>query len=460
MLCKFMQSILSFINFNNNKIVIINRIHKNKSKQYQGAILLEALLMIGLLMLATPLIMNQVQKRNSQVENLLIANEIKSLQSAGSSMLIFEKESLIASMVDSVVILQGEMMKNKLVEYGLPSSFSVRNSLGLVHGILFLKTGSETSYSLSGFVISKFDNPVDPNNLYERDLDPIKRNDILNAIGWDAAYIDEQGEITSNLPNYDIPFEVRDAVGRNVFLVSLQQQQNFGDFMAKQKLEGNETYNTMFTVLNMNNNNIKDVSYFSGSDLTIEDIKLEELTTVNMELNYLKTKEFNAFKEQEITTPATLKVSDLKIKDLEAMAVNVRQLSTKGTTTAGEVDTANLQINNNGTIDKLGFVKSIDTEVLRMQNLDTPIYANAYKVKNAVVIVNNIKETLSATSSSTAGWQNQTARIAPANKSTMVEDVIIQTSAGQVSLSDTVAKYAKQVKEILNQAITTWPTWW
>lgn len=460
MLCKFMQSILSFINFNNNKIVIINRIHKNKSKQYQGAILLEALLMIGLLMLATPLIMNQVQKRNSQVENLLIANEIKSLQSAGSSMLIFEKESLIASMVDSVVILQGEMMKNKLVEYGLPSSFSVRNSLGLVHGILFLKTGSETSYSLSGFVISKFENPVDPNNLYERDLDPIKRNDILNAIGWDAAYIDEQGEITSNLPNYDIPFEVRDAVGRNVFLVSLQQQQNFGDFMAKQKLEGNETYNTMFTVLNMNNNNIKDVSYFSGSDLTIEDIKLEELTTVNMELNYLKTKEFNAFKEQEITTPATLKVSDLKIKDLEAMAVNVRQLSTKGTTTAGEVDTANLQINNNGTIDKLGFVKSIDTEVLRMQNLDTPIYANAYKVKNAVVIVNNIKETLSATSSSTAGWQNQTARIAPANKSTMVEDVIIQTSAGQVSLSDTVAKYAKQVKEILNQAITTWPTWW
>ena len=460
MLCKFMQSILSFINFNNNKIVIINRIHKNKSKQYQGAILLEALLMIGLLMLATPLIMNQVQKRNSQVENLLIANEIKSLQSAGSSMLIFEKESLIASMVDSVVILQGEMMKNKLVEYGLPSSFSVRNSLGLVHGILFLKTGSKTSYSLSGFVISKFENPVDPNNLYERDLDPIKRNDILNAIGWDAAYIDEQGEITSNLPNYDIPFEVRDAVGRNVFLVSLQQQQNFGDFMAKQKLEGNETYNTMFTVLNMNNNNIKDVSYFSGSDLTIEDIKLEELTTVNMELNYLKTKEFNAFKEQEITTPATLKVSDLKIKDLEAMAVNVRQLSTKGTTTAGEVDTANLQINNNGTIDKLGFVKSIDTEVLRMQNLDTPIYANAYKVKNAVVIVNNIKETLSATSSSTAGWQNQTARIAPANKSTMVEDVIIQTSAGQVSLSDTVAKYAKQVKEILNQAITTWPTWW
>lgn len=460
MLCKFMQSILSFINFNNNKIVIINRIHKNKSKQYQGAILLEALLMIGLLMLATPLIMNQVQKRNSQVENLLIANEIKNLQSAGSSMLIFEKESLIASMVDSVVILQGEMMKNKLVEYGLPSSFSVRNSLGLVHGILFLKTGSETSYSLSGFVISKFENPVDPNNLYERDLDPIKRNDILNAIGWDAAYIDEQGEITSNLPNYDIPFEVRDAVGRNVFLVSLQQQQNFGDFMAKQKLEGNETYNTMFTVLNMNNNNIKDVSYFSGSDLTIEDIKLEELTTVNMELNYLKTKEFNAFKEQEITTPATLKVSDLKIKDLEAMAVNVRQLSTKGTTTAGEVDTANLQINNNGTIDKLGFVKSIDTEVLRMQNLDTPIYANAYKVKNAVVIVNNIKETLSATSSSTAGWQNQTARIAPANKSTMVEDVIIQTSAGQVSLSDTVAKYAKQVKEILNQAITTWPTWW
>lgn len=460
MLCKFMQSILSFINFNNNKIVIINRVHKNKSKQYQGAILLEALLMIGLLMLATPLIMNQVQKRNSQVENLLIANEIKSLQSAGSSMLIFEKESLIASMVDSVVILQGEMMKTKLVEYGLPSSFSVRNSLGLVHGILFLKTGSETSYSLSGFVISKFENPVDPNNLYERDLDPIKRNDILNAIGWDAAYIDEQGEITSNLPNYDIPFEVRDAVGRNVFLVSLQQQQNFGDFMAKQKLEGNETYNTMFTVLNMNNNNIKDVSYFSGSDLTIEDIKLEELTTVNMELNYLKTKEFNAFKEQEITTPATLKVSDLKIKDLEAMAVNVRQLSTKGTTTAGEVDTANLQINNNGTIDKLGFVKSIDTEVLRMQNLDTPIYANAYKVKNAVVIVNNIKETLSATSSSTAGWQNQTARIAPANKSTMVEDVIIQTSAGQVSLSDTVAKYAKQVKEILNQAITTWPTWW
>ena len=274
MLCKFMQSILSFINFNNNKIVIINRIHKNKSKQYQGAILLEALLMIGLLMLATPLIMNQVQKRNSQVENLLIANEIKNLQSAGSSMLIFEKESLIASMVDSVVILQGEMMKNKLVEYGLPSSFSVRNSLGLVHGILFLKTGSETSYSLSGFVISKFENPVDPNNLYERDLDPIKRNDILNAIGWDAAYIDEQGEITSNLPNYDIPFEVRDAVGRNVFLVSLQQQQNFGDFMAKQKLEGNETYNTMFTVLNMNNNNIKDVSYFSGSDLTIEDIKL------------------------------------------------------------------------------------------------------------------------------------------------------------------------------------------
>ena len=50
----------------------------------RGAILLEALLVMGILMLSMPIIVQQIQRRNETVENLVISEEINAVQNAAN----------------------------------------------------------------------------------------------------------------------------------------------------------------------------------------------------------------------------------------------------------------------------------------------------------------------------------------------------------------------------------------
>ncbi len=431
---------------------------KQLKKIYSGAILLEALLVMGILMMSMPIIVQQIQRRNETVENLVISEEIKSVQNAASGFVLFEKEDLFKTYFpedrcDTQELSYSTILPH-LQQYGFPTSFysnSQFNPLGLRHSlILHCKIDSSSNRVLTGYAVSRISS--------SDELSSIKINEVLNMLGWNAAFIEHDDNVgtfvVSNLPDYRLPAEVKNMIGINAFVISLESQQNFGDYLAKTFVNNNPMHNTMMTELDMNSNNIYCISDISGYEMKILDpngwqikyLKTKDLTAKTLNGENLKYHSYN----REYSNSLVIETPALYATDITAHTMSVRNFDTHGVVNVkGHLNTSKLQVDSSATIGELGFPESIDVDVLKLVNSNNqskllPIIADNYKVMNAIIvtgsddIVDNI--------------ENPRARISVGDKSTMVKDIKINDKF----LSDIIVKQVESIKAVLNEATTTW----
>ena len=430
----------------------------------RGAILLEALLVMGILMLSMPIIVQQIQRRNETVENLVISEEIKAVQNAASGFVVFEKEHLFQTYFPDeacgIEELPYTTMITNLQKYGFPSSFYSNpklNPLGLRHSlVLYCERESSSSRTLKGYVISRVSSTAG--------LTSIKANEILNLLGWNAAFIDRDDDVgpvvVSNLPEYKLPDAVKNRIGYNAFVISHKQQKNFGDYMAKTLVNKDPQYNTMMTTLDMNNNNIYCVSDISGYEMKILDPngwKIKYLKTNNLKSNSLlgENLKYHSY-NRSYSDSIQMKSTALYATDIVADSIRSYSFDTHGLTNVTSfMHTTDLEVNGPADIKEINFAKSVDIDVLRLANPNAPdtllpVTANGYNVTNAIIVTGSDKIT--------DNIENPKARISVGDKSTVVSDIrIVDKNGNETWLSDEIYKHVVAIKQAWNEVITTWP---
>ncbi|MDR2933920.1 MAG: hypothetical protein LBU68_01400 [Rickettsiales bacterium] len=451
-----------------------NRNKKSSKILHSGAMLLEAILVVGVLMMSLPMIMQQVNRRNETFENLIVANEIKTLVNAASGLVVFDKDLILTTLMpDSpTFLLEGQQMINLLIDYGLPDAFALENIMGLTHGVLLHKLPigdhsesvpvADRKWEIKGYVVSEMvEDQTDENY--------IKVNDILNTLGWNAAfktiYTDPNDEIISNLPIYTLDTVIKDRLAVNTFIVSLEQKQNIGDYMAKDVVEENETYNTMMTVLNMNNFSIKNVQDISGFEITAQALDLGHLRTFNLETIDLSGNNltFNSFQNMDsddinINATGTVYAGELDvIGNVEAKTLDVR-----GLVITNRAFTRELLVANTARINQLGYTKLIQVDILRLYNEGStqPIYGQSFAVTNGVIVTSKLEDELADPEADTnSAWLNQTARISPGDASNIVQEIMFRNPDTGITeeISTVITEQVRVLKKIMNEAIVTWP---
>lgn len=244
-----------------------------------GAVLLQTLLGLGLMVAMTPVILNQIRKYNESVNREEVISQMLLLQKAVTSFISFDRTSV----PNGCTVKSGNEMKNLLSDYG-GERIATSNAFGQTYSFITCKKTIGAGENSSDIIeAAVFANGV---------VDDLT----LNSIG---EYLFDQGVVLSNgdhteLTNYNAKLSatlksaIANAIGSQGALVMFVSDAFMvSDYLYINKGPGGTTsVNTMLANINMNGNSLVDVYKANGSTLNIlNSLKVAGLAGKKLELS-------------------------------------------------------------------------------------------------------------------------------------------------------------------------------
>ena len=296
---------------------------KSFKKNDGGAILLQTLLGLGIMVAMTPIILNQIRKYNESINREEVISQMTLLQKAVTSYISFDRTAV----PEGCVIVTGENMRSLLKDYG-GERISSTNAFGQTYAFITCKktviAGDDSSDMIEAAVFAY------------GDVDDLT----LNSIG---EYLFDQGVVLSNddhteLTNYNaklsalLKTEIIKAIGiRGALVMFVSDAFMISDYLYINKGPGGTvTVNTMLANLNMNGNSLVDVYKSQGSVLNImNSLKVAGLAGKKLEIaNSTLTGVFSVENQQPFVNekPMSVKTNNIELNSLNVENVDVAQI--------------------------------------------------------------------------------------------------------------------------------------
>ncbi|MGN0929355.1 MAG: hypothetical protein ACI4N3_01810 [Alphaproteobacteria bacterium] len=252
---------------------------KNSLKKSDGgAILLQTLLGLGLMVAMTPIILNQIRKYNESVNREEVVSQMSLLQKAVTSYISFDRTSVPSG----CVVKSGNEMKDLLSDYG-GERISTSNAFGQTYSFITCKKTINAGENSSDIIEAAI--------FASGEVDDLT----LNSIG---EYLFDQGVVLSNidhteLTNYNaklsqtLKTEISKVIGNHGALVMFVSDAFMvSDYLYINKGPGGTTVvNTMLADINMNGNSLIDVYKANGTTLDVlQNLKVAGLAGKKMEI--------------------------------------------------------------------------------------------------------------------------------------------------------------------------------
>ena len=317
----------------------INSLHKNDG----GAVLLQTLLGLGIMVAMTPVILNQIRKYNDSVNREAVISEMSLLQKAVTSFISFDRTAI----PNGCMVKNGAEMKNMLSDYG-GERLAISNAFGQNYSFVTCKRQVVAGDSSSDIIEAAIFAHGNVNDL------------TLNSIG---EYLFDQGVVLSNndhveLTNYNarlsdtLKEQIINTIGNQGALVMFVSDAfMISDYLYINKGPGGTTsVNTMLTDINMNGNSLVDVYKANGTNLNImrsmkvaglagKDLNLAN-SKVNGTFSIENTAPFVSDEPMKVTTDS-IDISSLQVDDAEFLKVAFDP----GDLKVNEMKTSNVVVN-------------------------------------------------------------------------------------------------------------------
>lgn len=288
-----------------------------------GAVLMQALLGLAVMVAMSPVVFDQIRKYNEDINQEEVMAQMTLLQKAVVSYISFDKKGV----PNGCNVLSGKPMVDVLVDYGgehLPTS----NAFGQEYYFLTCKVANQT--------VGENEKVVEAVVFASGEMDDL----VLNGIGQ---YLFDQGGVIANRnveleaelgksrwrSNYDTVLskklieEIENIIGDNGALVMFVSDTFFfSDYLYIHSMGTATDFNTMLVDLNMNDNNLQNVSRAEGTKLIISrELHTSGLAGVNIVFNKSKLEDNSVLslenKDREPFVGSTISVYPQKVKIYE-----------------------------------------------------------------------------------------------------------------------------------------------
>lgn len=226
-----------------------------------GAVLMQAVLGLGLMLVMAPIVLHQIQKYNETVKREEAIAQLQLLRKAVTSFVSFDRTN--TAITTSCKTWKGPDIVNALKEYGGEAVFGASgntvNSLGLTY---FFATNKAADNSVEAVAGAYFEGTA-----------PADAEIILHGIGQ---YLFDKGLIVSEageqLSNYNMKLSGNlDCVPHNSVIMFVTDAFYMSDYLhADPNLQDlNSLMNTMLVDLNMNQHSITGIANISGKEIQV-----------------------------------------------------------------------------------------------------------------------------------------------------------------------------------------------
>ena len=352
-------------------------------KSCGGAIMFQVLLGIGIMVLMSPVVFQQIKKYNEEIHREEVIADMEKLQKAGSSFVLFEKET--SKIPEGIKLWSNGELKSVLGDYlggsGFPAS---PNDFGQEYSLITMKSGNE----IDGLVVASC--------LRNKCINDIVLNGIGQFLFDRGAIVASDGEVLSDLKLSDELKEVVQEIVRDTesgLLVMFISDAYFtSDYLHITEMPGESSkavlFNTMLVDLDMaggnTRHNVNDVNIVYGNDLTVRgtsnlglvsvnDISLKSQSVVHGGVEYKRTD--NIFMMNGDTVLGLTPENELYFNNAEF----------KGDLKLGSVDIDTLDLKLDGDINVSSYDVLGDALVTRNWADNMPVGGISYIIANMVV---------------------------------------------------------------------------
>ena len=237
-------------------------------KSCGGAIMFQVLLGIGLMVLMSPIVFQQIKKYNEDIHREEVVADMEKLQKAASSFVMFEKET--SKIPDGMTIWRNDNLSSALHDYlggsGLPHS---PNGFGQEYSIITLKNENGVDGAVVASCVSS------------RCINDVTLNGIGQFLFDRGAIIASDGEVLSDLKLSDeLKAKLQDVAHdtkAGLLVMFISDAYFTSDYLHIEEMPGESSravlFNTMLVDLQMDGggvqHNLNDVNLMYGNDLKV-----------------------------------------------------------------------------------------------------------------------------------------------------------------------------------------------
>ncbi len=315
---------------------------KSFKKNDGGAVLLQTLLGLAVMVAMTPIILNQIRKYNESINREEVIAQMSLLQKAVTSYISFDRTAVPSG----CVVKSGNEMKNLLKDYG-GERLQTTNAFGQTYSFITCKktvVAGDNSSDIIEAAVFAYGNVDDLT---------------LNSIG---EYLFDQGVVLSTgdhteLTNYNaklsstLKTQIGNIIGgQGALVMFVSDAFMVSDYLYINKGPGGTTtVNTMLTNINMNGNSLVDVYKSQGSILNImNSLKVAGLAGKKLEIADSTLEGVFSAENQEPfiqNEPMKVKTSNIDMSSLKIENMDVSKIQfDPGDLTAKELVTSKLVV--------------------------------------------------------------------------------------------------------------------
>jgi len=242
----------------------MTKIYKNKTQK--GGVLLEAMAVLGLMTVATPLVYKKAIEKSKEIEDITVASQMRTVRDAAATYI--EKNYETVRDGDTVTLTELNRYLppnfiNNLSKSLVPTGTAPDDAMTVVikKDYHLAETNALPVKRASAYVITK--NPVGTGSVDEK-----RGNRIASLIGSEGGYVVDGNTIygsnhaweqdaASVQPSSGSPVALQE--GQIVAATTFTKDPLSGDFLYRNQVEGFPQFNMMMTNLDINGNSIEQV---------------------------------------------------------------------------------------------------------------------------------------------------------------------------------------------------------
>ncbi len=315
-----------------------------------GAVMLQVLLGLGLMVIMSPMIFTQIKKYNEEVKREEVVNHLESWQKAASSFVVFEKDR-VGAVPEGTSTWEGDSLKNLLRDYMGSASVPTTNGFGQRYALITIRHGEQ----IEAVVYA-----------YDGGLDKLTLNGIGQFLFDKGAVMDDEGVILSDLKlSNDLTNFLKTKVsaplgssGGGLLFMYVSDAFFTSDYLHIAPMPGSSEraslVNTMIVDLDMGGNSIGNVKNFyatalEGSnayvnDLSVSDLEFKSPSTVNGNFEYQNIDGISGNEFPAKTIDGAIEESShrVEVEDLTVDDANLKKVYIED----GELETKDLSAKN------------------------------------------------------------------------------------------------------------------
>ncbi len=218
----------------------------------KGAVLLEVLFVLAVMVLALPIVASQRFKISEENKIQTVAHKMKLLSLATSNYL----QGIPDDLEDGLNVIQGEDILTRLVPYGLPSNFTDTDAFKQSYQVQIDKTVDETSVSFNAIILVYSDT---------NKLSMLIRKKLVSYLGVLGGMKEEDGTIVSGAGPWDEKeFNWNYSLPDDAIIVRVRILNFFNNYVSRSKTDSIASSNTMLADLYMGYHDITMINAFSA----------------------------------------------------------------------------------------------------------------------------------------------------------------------------------------------------